>query len=505
MIEWLEPFHFLRPAWLLLVPAALVLWWSVRSRGKAREEPPAGIAGHLADALLVGRRGQRKLLAIDGVVLAIVLAAGATAGPTWSRVPNPLVAQTAPLAMVLCVSESMLTSDVQPSRLERAKHKLLDLSAGRAGGRTALIAYAASAHRVVPLTEDPSVLKPFLEGLEPDVMPADGRNAGAALKLAREALTDEPVSGAILFVLDELDRSDLAAFERHASEGGEPVVFLLAGGTAEGFADLSRLPGASVVRTTPDAADIESVERRVASAYRDALAQDDRLEWDDRGWVLAWPAMLLTLVWFRRGWTTQWSVLLVAGAILAGPQAARAEGIADWFFTPDQQGRLAWEDKRAADAAELFQDPMWRGTALMLIGQWTEAAQSFARVPSADAAFAQGMAFVKNREYRKGITSFQTALARDPGHVAAARNVEITEAILAYVEAAREASDVGEGSEGADELRFDKEAAGGVDTVLTGNERAKLETAEQWMRTVDTRTNDFLRIRFAIEAEETGP
>ena len=28
----------------------------------------------------------------------------------------------------------------------------------------------------------------------------------------------------------------------------------------------------------------------------------------------------------------------------------------------------------------------------------------------------------------------------------------------------------------------------------------KVETAEQWMRTVDTRTEDLLKIRFALEA-----
>ena len=40
---------------------------------------------------------------------------------------------------------------------------------------------------------------------------------------------------------------------------------------------------------------------------------------------------------------------------------------------------------------------------------------------------------------------------------------------------------------------------------VTGETEMKIETAEQWMRTVDTRTADFLRIRFALEAAKTGP
>ena len=118
----------------------------------------------------------------------------------------------------------MLQADVPPSRIERAKHKILDVIAGRAGGRTALIAYAGSAHGVVPLTEDPEVLKPFVEGLSPKIKPTKGQNATAALALARAALADEETPGAILFVLDDLDRADLTAFEAMTAEPGMPML-----------------------------------------------------------------------------------------------------------------------------------------------------------------------------------------------------------------------------------------------------------------------------------------
>ena len=45
----------------------------------------------------------------------------------------------------------------------------------------------------------------------------------------------------------------------------------------------------------------------------------------------------------------------------------------------------------------------------------------------------------------------------------------------------------------------------GAETEIVGNEQMKKETAEQWMRTVDTRTADYLRIRFALEAAKTHP
>ncbi len=501
-----EAFHFLRPAWLALLPVALVLWWRIRSRATGRRDPPAGIAPHLADALTVGEGSAARLLPIDGVTAIIVLTALAAAGPAWSRVPNPLLAQTAPLAIALEVSESMLSTDVAPSRLERARHKILDLVAARAGGRTALVAYAGSAHRVVPLTDDPAVLRPFLEGLTPEIMPRGGQNATAALDLARGALAAEEVPGAILFVLDDLDRADLPAFERHAGDGGERVLFLVANRPDADIGDLQRVPGAAVVRLSPDASDVADIERRVASAYREALARDERQKWLDRGWMLAVPALLLSLLWFRRGWTMRWSLPLAVALAIGLPEPARADGIADWFFTPDQQGRMAYDEKRYAEAAELFEDPLWQGHALFRAGRYADAAEVLSRLPTADAAFAEGMAHVRNRAYRDGIAAFETALERDPDHPTAARNLEIARAILAYVERVREQSDTGEESGiGADDVVFDNEAGRGAETTITGEDEPGMQTAEQWMRTVDTRAADFLRIRFALEEAQSAP
>ncbi|MBW2723231.1 MAG: VWA domain-containing protein [Deltaproteobacteria bacterium] len=506
LLDALAFFHFLRPGWLVLILPALVLWWHVRARATVRPDLPVGLAPHLSKALSVGADHRLRPLAIDGVVATLVLASLATAGPTWSRVPSPFVSQTAPLAIALSTSQSMLAVDVAPNRLERAKHKLLDLLDARAGARTALIAYAGTAHRVVPLTEDPEVLKPFIEGLLPEVMPEDGHNATAALALARESRLAEPIPGAILFVLDELDGADIPAFEKHAREGGVGIVFLSVGGTDEAHDLLERVPGSSLVSLTPDTSDIRQIERRVASAYRDALARDDRQQWEDRGWVLAWPAALLTLIYFRRGWTISLGIVLALGLMGVSPGPAHADGLASslesWFLTPDQRGRLAYEDGRFEEAAKAFQDPLWKGYALYFIGRYPEAAATLARVASADAAFAQGMALVKGREYRPGITAFEAALERDPEHIAAAHNLEVARAILSYLERQREQSDTDEGSEGADEVVFDKEADGGTEQTMSEKDRIKIESAEQWMRTVETRTSDFLRIRFALEAAE---
>ncbi|MDW4497359.1 VWA domain-containing protein [Sulfitobacter sp. D35] len=493
----LEAFHFLRPLALLLLPMIALLWWLARRRVAAGPLVVEGLAPHLRDALSVGGRESRRILPIDLVALGLVLAVLGAAGPTWSRVPDPFVAQTAPVVIALKVAPSMETDDVAPSRLERAKQKIRDLVELRAGARTALVAYGGTAHSVVPMTEDANVLHPYLQGLLPEVMPDEGDNAEDALAMARDILAGEQTPGGILLV------TDTPAPPQPAPDDGD-------GTAADSLAVLAVLPEGSggdagdvpVVRVTPDDADIRALDRSLNAAYQRALTEDGTQPWDDRGWVLAWPAAFVALFWFRRGWTMRWVILLTLAGGMTPANPARADGIADWFLTPDQQGRLAYQRKEFDVAAERFTDPMWKAFAMFRDGQYEAAAEAFHRIETPEASFAEGLAHIRSRAYRDGIAAYETTLERDPDFPGAAENLETAKRILDYVETTREQSDTGENTgEGADDIVFDNEEARGADTQIEASEDGEgLLTADQWMNTVDTQTGDFLRQRFAIEA-----
>ena len=208
----LAAFTFLRPLVLLgLLPLAL-LWLLLRRRTAADAPAVPDIAPHLLAALTIGRSERRRLGAPDLLIGAAMLMTLAAAGPAWRPAPSPFVSETAPLVIALDLSPSMTATDIAPSRLERAKQKIRDLVALRAGARTALVAYAGSAHLVMPLTDDPTVLLPFLEALDPGIMPDAGRTASAALALAESLLAQEDTPGSVLFVTDGIDPADIAAF-----------------------------------------------------------------------------------------------------------------------------------------------------------------------------------------------------------------------------------------------------------------------------------------------------
>ncbi|QDY69617.1 VWA domain-containing protein [Qingshengfaniella alkalisoli] len=496
-----EAFHFLRPFWLLLVPAVLTLWWMIRRAETRRDVPNDGIAPHLRAALILGAKDRRRSLPIDGVTLGVILCALGAAGPTWSRLPDPFAAQSAPVVVVLKVTDTMEEDDVAPSRLERGKQKIRDFLDLRAGARTALVAYAGTAHVVLPMTEDPSVMRPYLEGLSPDIMPQKGEVAADALALAQSVLADEADTGGVLIVTDGIDPADVDTL--NATGSGVAVLSMLPEGVRDRGLDALSIP---LVEVTPDGGDLRRLDGLLNAAYRRAALENTEQPWLDRAYWLAWPAALIVLLWFRRGWTMRWLVLATLAYGAAAPNPSRADGVVDWFLTPDQQGQIAFNRRNFVDASELFEDPLWRGYALYRSGQYEDSIEVLARLDTAQASFIQGMAQIKSRSYRDAVRSFQTTLTRDPDYPGAADNLKLAEQIVDYVEEAREQSDTGDDGIGADEVVFDNEANRGVDSqveVPQDGGDAPL-TTEQWMNTVDTQTSDFLRIRFALEAVQAS-
>jgi Ca-activated chloride channel family protein len=255
----------------------------------------------------------------------------AAAGPTWSKQASPWFTESAPLIIAIEVSDSMRSNDTQPTRLDRARFKVMDLVAARTGSRTALIAYAGSAHIVVPPSTDADVLQPFLESLDPAIMPAPGSDASGVLPLATSLLGERPAAGTLLFINDGFDISDIAPLAEFAGQPNTPSLVALVVGSDEGgiafMPDGSPVMAAgggrldtridpallrrvaveanmSVVRAGAGDADIRQLLRTIQSNLK--LADDPDAAWRDQGWWLLWPAMLLVLFWFRRGWTMRW-------------------------------------------------------------------------------------------------------------------------------------------------------------------------------------------------------
>ena len=175
------------------------------------------------------------------------------------------------------------------------------------------------------------------------------------------------------------------------------------------------------------------------------------------------------------------------------------------WLTPDQQARRAYEGLEFREAYEQFEDPAWKGVAAYDSGLYEESAAAFGRIPTAVGFYNRGNAFMKARDYGKAIVAYEQAVAEAPDWVEAQENLELATYTLEYIERVREQSDTGDESElGADDYVFDNTKDRGLEVEITQQSTIELESAEKWMRGVDTETSEFLRTRFLLEATREG-
>jgi Ca-activated chloride channel homolog len=523
MLPALSEFHFLRPQWLwLAVPAALVVWlfhWR-----DDPERPWRGlVAPHLLPHLLVGRGGRFRLRPVHAVAAFLLLATLAVAGPTWQREPPPFVQDKAPLVVALDLSRTMDAIDVSPSRLERGKQKIRDLLALREGARTALLAYAGSAHLVLPPTEDRTILETYLEALATGLMPRPGKDPTRALAVAEELLAKEPVAGTILFVTDGIPKAQVPAFVAQkaksrtqivvlgvgTSEGGpirDGKGFLTEGGRRlvatldrEGLEAMARDAGAFVATATLDDRDVTRIQRGVQSHMEAAIQNDPAVRFRDFGWYLTPALAVLGALWFRRGFSLRWASVLLVGACFPSPAHAGEWRAVDLLATPDQQGRHFFEKGDYKAAAERFQDPMWKGAACYRAADYACAVDAFARGNSPEACYNLGNAYAKMGELKLAVAAYGRALAGRPGWPEATANRDLVQSLIP-----KEKKDDEEGeadpSQKPDEVKVDEKGKKGKLGKVEAKQLSDEEIARMWLRGVETSPAGYLKMKFAMQA-----
>ena len=319
----------------------------------------------------------------------------------------PVIKRADALVIVLDLSASMLAADVQPSRIQRGRQKILDLLERRDEGVTGLVVFAGDAHVVTPLTDDTRTIANLMPALSPAIMPLPGANATSGIAMAAELLkTAGAQGGQILLMTDGLPAFDTDTAQRALADSGA-TLSILAIGTRSGApiplpsGGFLKDGAGEIVIPALDANAIRSVADTLDAPYREvtldeadivSLTERDLLEsegeldldrqtdaWEDQGFWLAGLVALLLLPAFRKGVVASVALLLLTHS--PPPEAAQWQ---DLWLTADQQGARQLDEGAPADAAKTFQNPNWRGVAEYEAGGYEQAARTFAGEPSAD-------------------------------------------------------------------------------------------------------------------------
>ena len=139
------------------------------------------------------------------VLLMFVFGFLAFLGPTWSEIQTPAKKLKSRLVIAMDLSQSMMTADISPNRLERAKFKVHDFLAANPQAETALLVFAASTHTVVPFTTDYKIILDHLDGLKPSMMPVKGTGFDALFKRVDSLFVDNIAEAKMMLLTDDLN------------------------------------------------------------------------------------------------------------------------------------------------------------------------------------------------------------------------------------------------------------------------------------------------------------
>jgi Ca-activated chloride channel family protein len=520
----LGDFHFLRPLWLLLLPFGALLPWLWRRSRDVQRRLRSNIAEHLLPHLLITPQDQQRLRPVHLVCALLMLGAIATAGPTWEQDRPPFLENRAPLIIAIDLSPSMDANDVPPSRLEASKHKLHDLIQRRAGARNALIAYAGSAHLVLPPTDDPALLDSFIQALSTDLIGKPGKAVGPVIEQAKRLLAAEKTPGTLLLITDGADTTQLDGLDQSLSDGALQVLILAVGSEDGGIihdangqprtdsdgrpalgsfdqAALKQLASAldaPLGSLTLNDDDLDWVEMHAQQHFQSASDEQRELHWKDAGYWLCWPLLLIAFFTVRKGWSLNWMAgLLLALGLGFGPAPAEANALTDAFFTRDQQGRWAFEHEHYPQAAALFVDPYWKGIAAYNAADFDLALASFARLDTAQAYFYLGNIHVRRFKFDEAIAAYTQALKLQPQFPEATANLALAIALQKDTESAEQNTPEVK----PDEIKMDK-APGKGQSKTVQTEQATSD--ELWLQNLSTSPAKFLKQKFSLQDQAGG-
>ena len=437
-IPALSEFHFLREELLWLLPLWGVILWFLPKIQSSQIDWVQWISPPLQRLFVVSSQisQHRKKQLQVGFALIWILGTLALAGPAWERLPQPLMVRDQARVILLDLSYSMLATDLQPNRLERARYKIEDLLIRFQEGQTAIVLYAGDAHTLVPLTEDVETIRTLLPSLHPSLMPVRGSRPDLAFENVIEMLNQVDIPNShLVWITDGIDDQqvkplqNLLSSQRHkltilavGTPSGAPIVlekgnYLKDTNNNIVIPQLDLSPLKAVAETLggqvlPVQYDDRDLDRLVAFEEKDQEFQEQEEElttdrWREEGpWLFVLLLPLVAMI-FRRGW-------LFMLVLTSWPSLSQAWEWRELFINDNQRAYELLEEGQAAEAAQTFDDSTWQGIAAYKAQEYEEALQYWSNEESPITSYNRGNALARNGKFPEALEAYDQALGAKP-------------------------------------------------------------------------------------------
>lgn len=215
--------------------------------------------------------------------LAIAFAIIAIARPRWGEDSSNSYSQTREVMIAMDLSRSMLTEDVAPSRLDRAKQLTENLLDSLQGESVGLVVFAGTAFVQVPLSPDYRIIREFMPSLDTDYLPRGGSDYSKMLDAALEGFSETTDRDRYLIVLSD-GESSTEGWEQRLGRMAEREIHVVAIGlgTANGAFVPDLQNGGYLADANGEAvhsklmpATLEALARRTNGRYLDGGSLED--------------------------------------------------------------------------------------------------------------------------------------------------------------------------------------------------------------------------------------
>jgi Ca-activated chloride channel homolog len=430
-------FQFAQGAWLwglLAIPIVLLLYVFLQGAGgteRLKRFADRHLLPHLIKNSATARTNVRWTLLLWS--LAWLCGVVAMAGPRWGYTQEQTFEPARDLVIVLDLSQTMNATDVEPSRIARAREKIEDLMDMSHDDSIGLVAYAAVPHMITPLTDDFRTIKNLLPELDTSLVTIQGDRLKPALQMAAGMLKDEVGDEKSILVIGDggFQERDIASL---VQAGGGATIYTMGVGAPGSGLQASRLQTLATaghgiyVEANYTDSDTRAILNRMGVAnFRARVSGQSVRSWKERFYVPALILALLLLPLFRKGAT--FPAILLLSAMLIPFGNAKADTISDWFMNRDQQAKAAYDSRDYKGAMAKFATPYQRGVVAYRAKQYDKAVSLFKAANNEHARlnglYDLGNAELMNDQVGDAVASYRAALRIKPNDVPTLHNLAI--------------------------------------------------------------------------------
>jgi Ca-activated chloride channel homolog len=450
----------------------LVVVYGMKTRQNilARFASPKGLAA-IAPEANSGRRWIKAGLVLCSLLFLCLALSGPQYGYKWQTIEQKGV----DIIVAIDLSRSMLATDIQPTRLDRAKREIYDLLGMLKGDRIGLVAFAGTAFLQCPLTLDYEAFHIFLNSLAPDSMPVGGTDISGAVTACLSAFDLKTNSQkAVILITDgentgKADPLDAAENARKAgvklfcigvgSDDGVPIPtetggikkdrsgkLILTRIDEETLKKMAVITGGAYVRSVAGSMDLDVIYTNEIRGKMEAstLATDKKQIWEDRfQWALALALIALGAELFVPAVRKKTAVLGML-FLLLGSLPAHAGN-------PLKEGIDAYNQGAYDKALKLFIDAQLDhpdrpdilyniGNAYYHTGDYEAAAKSYKEALKTENKLLQhkahynlGNADFRKKRYEDALKNYEDALQLNPDDIQARQNLEYVKKVMEQV------------------------------------------------------------------------